>query len=491
MTRSRLLPAAGLVLLVVLGLVALHTLAAQLTTRELAHAAADDLAAYRAGGSPWSWRFASKDDLVAGRAFGPATLSVAADGLVVESSDGTPFELGLPLGRPADLARLSSLRLDIRVDRATTLTLVARESERGPPRIAVDALKLSPSAPAGAVRLDRIAWNDEHGMSIAPPAVASMLRLRVAMPRGARLTLRSAELAPPGTLAMQTPPPLVTEADLRSLARTAPLTAIPLIEVPRGLSAEQGLRWRDTVRQWLPSAVLVPATGPISRHRPGTLTTYLVGATYLLLLILLAWRPVQARWRAWLDIAACLAGPLWLLAGLQLGSRPALVPLGAFVAGLLYGAHLVFARQSGTWRWLGTMGAYGLPLLVVPVALALAMTFGQGLSPVAPGHALTYLGWALLQQWLMLAVVLGRLETVASRKLAIGLTAFAFALLHTPNGLLMQLCFGAELFWAWCFLRSRALVPVAIAHAASALLLESALGGTALRSLEVSARFFQ
>jgi hypothetical protein len=55
----------------------------------------------------------------------------------------------------------------------------------------------------------------------------------------------------------------------------------------------------------------------------------------------------------------------------------------------------------------------------------------------------------------------------------------------------MQFCFVAELGWAWCFLRSRTLLPVALAHAASALILESALAGSTLRSLEVSARFFQ
>jgi membrane protease YdiL (CAAX protease family) len=69
------------------------------------------------------------------------------------------------------------------------------------------------------------------------------------------------------------------------------------------------------------------------------------------------------------------------------------------------------------------------------------------------------------------------------------LTALAFALLHTPNGVLMQLCFVAELAWAWWFLHRRAIFPVALAHAGSALLLQACLAGGILRSLEVSARF--
>ena len=62
--------------------------------------------------------------------------------------------------------------------------------------------------------------------------------------------------------------------------------------------------------------------------------------------------------------------------------------------------------------------------------------------------------------------------------------------LHTPNGALMQLCLLAELWWAWCFRRSRALLPIAVAHTACALLVEAGLVGSLLRSLEVSARFF-
>nr|WP_225578380.1 CPBP family intramembrane glutamic endopeptidase [Rhodanobacter sp. 7MK24] len=102
-----------------------------------------------------------------------------------------------------------------------------------------------------------------------------------------------------------------------------------------------------------------------------------------------------------------------------------------------------------------------------------------------------YLSWALLQQWLMLVVVMRRLESKQVHgTFAVLLTALVFALMHTPNGALMQLCLLAELWWAWCFQRSRALLPVAAAHATCALLVEAGLEGGLLRSLEVSARFF-
>jgi membrane protease YdiL (CAAX protease family) len=91
----------------------------------------------------------------------------------------------------------------------------------------------------------------------------------------------------------------------------------------------------------------------------------------------------------------------------------------------------------------------------------------------------------------MLAIVMGRLRlTALPTPLVIIVTACLFGLLHTPNGSLMQLCMLAELWWAGCFVRSPRLLPIAMAHAASALLVESGLTGHLLRSLEVSARFF-
>ncbi|PMQ02948.1 hypothetical protein DyAD56_21995 [Dyella sp. AD56] len=96
-----------------------------------------------------------------------------------------------------------------------------------------------------------------------------------------------------------------------------------------------------------------------------------------------------------------------------------------------------------------------------------------------------------MQQWAVLALVMGRLErTGLPRTTVILVTASLFGLLHTPNGSLMQLCALAELWWAWSFMRSPRLFPIALAHAASALLVESGLTGHLLRSLEVSARFF-
>ena len=145
------------------------------------------------------------------------------------------------------------------------------------------------------------------------------------------------------------------------------------------------------------------------------------------------------------------------------------------------------------WSWWGrTWLDWVYPLVPLPVAAALTLADGHHLLHLDVRHILMYVGWALLQQWAMLALVMGRLERTGLPRAAIILvTAGLFGLLHTPNGALMQLCLAAELWWAWSFMRAPRLVPIAIAHAACALLVESGLTGHLLRSLEVSARFFQ
>ncbi len=160
-----------------------------------------------------------------------------------------------------------------------------------------------------------------------------------------------------------------------------------------------------------------------------------------------------------------------------------------FAAGVVYALFLNGRRLLPAWNWLGARRAAGWPLLAIPIAAGV-VAFG-GHAPVWPplGRALIYVGWALFQQWLLLAVFGALLSRVMPRAAAVLLTALAFALLHTPNGLLMQLCFVAELGWAWWYVHRRALLPVAVAHAASAVLLQAGLAGGLLRSLEVSARF--
>jgi membrane protease YdiL (CAAX protease family) len=190
-----------------------------------------------------------------------------------------------------------------------------------------------------------------------------------------------------------------------------------------------------------------------------------------------------------LDAALVVAGPLWFIVGLGLSQRPSPPGVAVFGIGVVYALLLAARHRLPRWRWLGAWRSAWWPLSALAIALGLALAAGH--PPVWPpmGRILLYVGWAFFQQWLMLAVVAALLARALPRPAAVLLTALAFALLHTPNGLLMQLCFVAEFGWAWWYLRHRALLPVALAHAASAVLLQACVAGGVLRSLEVSARF--
>jgi hypothetical protein len=103
-----------------------------------------------------------------------------------------------------------------------------------------------------------------------------------------------------------------------------------------------------------------------------------------------------------------------------------------------------------------------------------------------------YFAWALLQQYLICAVSVDRWRVVTGNSaLAVYLSALGFALMHTPNAALMLATFAGGLAWCAIYLRHRALLPLALSHTTSALLLVMLLPADVLRSAEVSVRFFQ
>ncbi|MGF6712292.1 hypothetical protein QFZ41_003256 [Luteibacter sp. W1I16] len=382
---------------------------------------------------------------------------------------------------------------------------VARETLAGPLRRAsLGTFAAGPLPPV--LRLDRLDWTDPAGRRVTPPARAAMLRIEAKLPATATFTLHEASL----------------------VAGSGPIQP-PVGALPSRLSAEGLLAWRDHARAadplatfgsgtaarspgttdgpahaWLPwwppivyvlslSAFVasalrrhqrrpVLATGSsIAESSAGTASAPIIRTESGL-------RPA-ARLRDLIDAALVLTGPLWFIAGLGLSERPDPPGVVMFVAGAAYAFFLHATRAVPGWQWLGSWRGAGWPLLAIPAALCVIVFFGHAPSWPPLGRVAIYVGWALFQQWLMLAVVGALLARALPRPLAVSLTALAFALLHTPNGLLMQLCFVAEFGWAWWYFHRRALLPVAVAHALSAVLLQAGLAGGLLRSLEVSARF--
>ena len=459
-------------LLAVVSLFALPWLAATVVRGAIERDSANDRAAYAAGSSPWRWHLRDSGDVVAGRAFGGGHLDAASNGLQVRATDGTPFEIGLPLRRQADLRALTTLRLEASASARGHYELAVRQTLQAPV-VHADLGDLAPDGLSRAMRLDRMKWLDAAGHTVNMPVRAAMLRLTATLPASQTLTVREASLAPsPAWL----PPAAVA--------------------LPDRLTAEGLLDWRDARLATSPTASFGDAHAQLSAP---AWQPWAAPLLYLLLLMIVpaistAMKPMDAvaarHVRAGpIEALLVIVGPLWLIVSLSLSARPAAPGLAMFLLGVAYAVLLAVRRRLPRWHWIGAWRTAGWPLLALPVTIAIIAVAGH--APVWPtaGRALLYVGWAFIQQWLILAVVAALLARALPRPLAVLLAALAFALLHTPNGLLMQLCFVAELGWAWWYLHHRSLLPVALAHALSALLLQACLTGGILRSLEVSARF--
>jgi membrane protease YdiL (CAAX protease family) len=313
-----------------------------------------------------------------------------------------------------------------------------------------------------------------------------MLRLRLTMTQGQELVLQTASLLAADPLAL-----VPTPQDLVGSSARSSSAAVPIVRVHATASAEQMLARRDDAVAWRPAAIVITDGTSLAGSPIGSMPSWLSWAgaiAYALMLLVLSRRPRPAL----PTLLAGMIGPLVLIAGLQWGQRPSVPGVIAFGAALAFVFWIQHKAAPPNWRWFGVWQStdWWWPLALIPVALFVCAIWGHALEPVPPRRALVYLGWAALQQWLILSFGLGQLEKLLPSPWAVLVAALLFAMLHVPNGALMQLCFLAELGWAWCFTRQRALLPIAMAHAACALLVGAGLVGDGLRSLEVSARFF-
>lgn len=489
---------AGYVLVALVICAALSRLAARITGNHLLDQAQQQLAKVQTNQPMWQWHLRKPHDLIASRAFGNATVAPDDDALLITSNDGTPFELGLPIAWSLDLRHWSILQLQLRSSAPGTLGLVWQGSHP-PACLASAAGTLTPDVRALRIDLRGLAWKSAEQGNCAAPGIAQMLRLRIQLPAHATLLISSAGLLTTEPMprlqdATVDIPANATKQDVERIADHVQTWPMPLFHLPNGADAEAMLALRDPLRARWPAALIVPAGAmPEARSTAPARTAivWLMCAMYMLALAWLALRPVKGRLRPWLELTGCLLGPLWLVAGLHWGLRPTPLGITAFGAGLAFAVAIERRHLPRLWRLPVSGRDWLWPLATVPITVVLIVLYGHSLQPLGLPHVLAYVTWAWLQQWLVLVVLLRRFEQILIRPMwAIVPVALVFALLHTPNGMLMQLCFVSELWWAWCFLRSRSVLPVALAHAACALLVESGLSGGLVRSLEVSARFF-
>ncbi len=439
------------------------------------------------GVSPWRWALRQPRDVIAGRAFGRGRLAAGADALALEGWG--PVQVGLRLTHPAPLAQAPVLQLDLRRSRPWPLTLIVRPALAAPQCTA--AAGMLPRRP-GTMRVDlaTLRWRC-NGHPAPMPAQAAMLRLAFAPPQRATIALDWVRLRPPVSPRLEGPIPL---ARLRAAPR-APGT-VPVVWLPAWFSSRL-LAQRDALWRQHPAAVALPAgvvphAVPQRRHA-GLRADAAIGACALLMAlgILPSLRRRVPRMTDALQPLLAMAPVLLIAFGVGDSQAPDL--RSGMLILLALGYALLLARLEPAnlrpWRLCGPASGASLPLL--PLLPAAVLWLLQGRHAPQAIELARYLPWAALQQFLVLAVVARRLDAALGRRAAAVLAAAAlFALGHAPNTALMLLAFAAELYWAWCFLRGGALLPVVLAHALCGTLLQAiASDGGWLRSLAIGARY--
>ena len=436
--------------------------------------AAQAIAAEAAGRTPYSWPLQSRAELVAGRVFGATGLRLSPRGLVARADAGS-VELGLKLAHPVDLHHYQVLRLQS----ATPLRVLVREWLDG---VQCSSALLQPSDGTIQVNLMELAWHC-GGHAAPAPTRAAVLRLAPQLPAGETLELRDVRL--------DCAPQPVT-------ALCAPLPHVTFVTQGR---PEEVLQRRDTLRNLAQASIITPdRNAQTLQARPEMAGKIVLPALILLLAAGLVWlwrAPLApSRRRAAAEAVLACAGPLVVVVG---GYYSAQVSPGVIVVAalsLLVVARLAWqSRQTLRQAWLLPSAASWL-LPAVTVAAALVLVFGTG--PAAgfpwwpkPAEIAKYLLWAAIQQ-LWIGVLVAQRAGIALRSGPAGalLAAIIFALLHTPNAMLMQLSLFGGAFWFINWQRHGTLLPGIVAHAICGLLLRQGLGPEWLRSAEVSARFF-
>jgi len=515
--------------LIVVTVVALDLFAQRAFNAHLRGQAARLLALASTGGTPYQWRFASPEDVVAGHPFGSEDFEFSEGSL--HWRDSGPVEVGIVLARTMSLSSFSRLYLDATATSAGEFRIVVRE-KLGEQEFVSAPVPFSAGHYESLLDIGNLAWFvDGASRATTPPREAAMLRVRFTLARPGEVTLRSAAMrrgadshaldlaaepaivdpgraVPSGVIGVFRLPfnPVLQKVDIAAIAASTGASSQPLVLLPQRGRVEQQIELRNAVYAALPAAILVPESGyaetfaearalVASGFREAPIRSQWAPVAVLALLLLIAKfrSPRDPRRRALFEIALTMAGPAWLILGNNFdgtlhASHYALIGLT-----IAYAISLSLPR---VWHWNGDLRAWAYAALVVALALAIGLILhGSGAQPApAPGlrQVLRYFGWALLQQYLICAIYTERWNIVTGNScVAAYLGALGFALMHTPNPALMLATFAGGLCWCAIYLRYRALLPLALSHTACALSLVMLLPADVLRSAEVSVRFFQ
>ena len=464
------------------------------------------------GESPYHWRFHGDEDIVAGRAFGAERTTFSDAALLVEAGAGA-FDIGLPLRRAIDLRRFPLLHIAVDRPARAELRIVVRERLDIPERVSAP-LVLDPGSSATTLDLSRFDWF-EQGQPVEAPRTAAMLRLRFLLGAGLHLRVDTASLARlEGAQHIDldaAPNPIVLPDD--AAARAATLERIlrqtdprvtPLIQLPQRGSVEAQILQRNAILSVVPAAIVIPQNAYTaalvqartqSRGEPAqTLSSLLwvVALLYAGVAALIRLRPPRhPRLRALCEIVIAVAAPCWLILGGNYRGNAERWQVFVLACALIF----VLSLRTRAWQWRGSMRAWVFALAVPVGALAIGVLGHRDGVPTrefGPWLFERYLVWALLQQYVLCVVCTERWLTVTGNAAqAVYIGALSFGVLHWPNAHLMLATFAGGLCWCSLYLRERALLPLAVSHTFSALILLALLPPEWLLNADVGVRFFQ
>ncbi len=131
------------------------------------------------------------------------------------------------------------------------------------------------------------------------------------------------------------------------------------------------------------------------------------------------------------------------------------------------------------WKY---TAAWTAPVLLGFVAMVIVQK--SDVKPVDIAFVLpAYFLWALVQQTLFQFYLLGRLRVIFSHWpawLLCGVNGLAYGLVHFPDYRLILLTVPAGFLWSYCYLRFRALLPLACSHACLAVGYYASVHGSGL-----------
>jgi membrane protease YdiL (CAAX protease family) len=98
--------------------------------------------------------------------------------------------------------------------------------------------------------------------------------------------------------------------------------------------------------------------------------------------------------------------------------------------------------------------------------------------------------WALAQQFIVQTVIFRELERRLSRGPAVVGAAAVFGLLHLPNPFLVAMTFLGGCMWCWSYSHRPNLIPLALSHSLTSLMIIACLSKSLTGSMSVGFAYF-